>query len=267
MTVRKLELPFITILMASYNEEQSISSAILSIVNQTYKNWELIVIDDGSSDDTAKIVMHFQKSDNRIKLIRNKTNIGLAQSLNRGIGLSQGKYIARMDADDISYPERLQLQAEFLDAHSEIAVVGGNAELFDESGDFIRKTNMPISPQEIKRSIIKMNPMIHPSVMYRREFIQAMEGYDSKLRKKQDYDLWLRGSSMYQFANLKEVIIRYTIQFSKPLTTDMYGFYVRCLNACRQGNYFSGFFWAVTTLGINIMRKFGYKLSSYRKEA
>lgn len=259
------QAPVVSVVMAAYNEVCSISAAIQSIINQTFTDWEFIIVDDGSSDSTVDIIMQFQKHDSRINLINNKTNIGLAGSLNRGIAVSRGKYIARMDADDFSYSERFRLQVEFLDTYTDISVVGGNVDFVDESGNFIRKSNMPSSPHEVRHAITKTNPLIHPSVMCRREFLQIMGGYDERLRKKQDYDLWLRGCDIGRYANLDDVVMRYTVQSSKPVTTDLYGFYVRCLNAYRRRNYVTGVLWAFITLGINIMRKFGYKQSAYRK--
>lgn len=265
--VNKAKVPIVSVVMAAHNEEPCIATAIGSIIDQTFTDWEFIIVDDGSSDATTEIIRRFQSCHDRIKLIVNEMNIGLAASLNRGIALSQGKYIARMDADDISYSERLQLQVKFLETHPEIAVVGGNANYVDETVGFLRKSNMPTTPKEIKRAIAGMNPLIHPSVLCNRDFLQAMGGYDERLCKKQDYDLWLRGCDVYQYANIEKVIMSYTVQLSKPFTTDMYGFYVRCINAYRRRNYAKGFFWAFVTLGSNIMRKFGYRQISYRKES
>ena len=259
--------PVVSIVMAAHNEDICISVAIQSIIDQTFGNWEFIIVDDCSSDRTDEIVREFQKNDGRIKLIANNVNIGLAASLNRGIASAKGKYIARMDADDVSYPDRLRLQKVFLDNNSDVSVVGGNADLIYENGNRIRSTSMPESHDSIKNVIVRMNPMIHPSVMYRRTFIERMGGYDERLRRKQDYDLWLRGIKSHVYANINDVIIRYRVQPSKPISTDLYGFYVRVLNAHRRKNYLIAVPWAVVILGMNIMRKFGYKQRMHRSTA
>ena len=257
-------IPKISVVMAAYNEEQTIRSAITSILEQTFADWELIIVDDTSTDSTSTIVKEFQEKDQRIRLLVNQSNLGLAASLNRGIAIARGKYIARMDADDTSYPDRLHLQKEFLETNQEIAVVGGNADLADELDNVIRSTKMPRTPEEINRLIVKMCPLIHPSVMYRLDFIQKMGGYDERLRRKQDYDLWLRGIRTHNYANVGDTIIRYRFQTSKPLATDLYGFYVRLMNAHRRRDYLGGVFWAFVVLGVNVMRKFGYRQRMHR---
>jgi len=260
----KVNVPTVSVIMAAYNDEAIIASAIQSIKDQTFVGWELIVIDDCSEDNVSMIIENFCDNDDRIRLIRNEKNAGLARCLNRGIAASQGQYIARMDADDISYPDRFQLQVAYLNKHPDIAVVGGNADFVDETGNYINKSNMPITPGEIKRVIARKCPLIHPSIMCRREFLIAMGGYDDKLRRAQDYDLWFRGSAMYNYANLDAVILKYTVQFAKPLKTDLYGFYVRCLNAGRQKNYLEGYLWALMTLCVNILKKVGYRSRGLR---
>lgn len=259
-------IPAISIVMASCNDERFIRSAVQSIIDQSFQDWELIIVDDGSSDGTVGVINELKRNEQRIKLLINERNMGLAASLNKGIAISRGVFIARMDADDVSYPDRLRLQNDFLVKNQKIAVVGGNADLSDESDNVIRSTTLPTSPEEIGRVISKMCPLIHPAVMYRREFIQEMDGYDESLRKKQDYDLWLRGSKTYDYANISDVVIRYRVQKSKPLITDLYGFYVRVINAHRRRDYLRGVFWAFVVLGVNLMRKLGYKQRMHRAQ-
>ena len=102
--------------------------------------------------------------------------------------------------------------------------------------------------------------------MCRREFLHNLNMYDKNLRKKQDYDLWLRGSESFKYANLEDVLVRYTVEYSKPLISDLYGLYVRCLNAHRKRRYVSGYYWAFVAFGINVLTKIGYKQRSYKKK-
>ena len=250
--------------MAAYNESAGITSSIQSVIAQTYTNWELIIIDDASIDDTCELIREHQGKDNRIKLIENEKNIGLANCLNKGIKESKGKYIARLDADDICFPDRFELQINFMIENTEVDVLGGNALLVDEKYNAIRETNMPITHEEIEDGIIKKCPLIHPTVLYKKKFIEELNGYDSTLRKKQDYDLWFRGVKKYKYANLEHTLIKYKTQRSKPIKTDLYGFYVRLINSFRQKKYIVGVYWALVTLGVNLLCKFGYKHRSHR---
>ena len=125
----------VSIIMGVYNEEKTLERCLDSIIAQTYDNWELIVCDDCSDDGTVGILEKYIKKDNRIKLLRNEKNIRLAASLNKCLDAAKGEYIARMDADDISLPNRLEKQVKFLEEHEDIDCVGSNMVVFDESGD------------------------------------------------------------------------------------------------------------------------------------
>lgn len=257
-------LPVISVLMSVFNNVETLEQAIKSIVEQDYRDWELIIIDDASTDKTFSLLKRFQNKDSRIKLFQNDKNIGLSHSLNKAFAASSGKYIARMDADDSCYPSRLGLQKEYLEEHPNIDVVGCNADIVDERGIQITTTNMPLTPEKIRQSIIRINPLIHPSVMIKRSFFEAMGGYNGELRKKQDYDLWLRGVDNHQFANLDLPLIRYRIKNADTLASDLYGFRVRVINSIRRKTLITGIFWAVIVLVTNIFRKFGYRQMAFR---
>ena len=255
----------VSVVMAVFNEVKKIAAAIDSIIDQSFTDWELIVIDDGSLDSTAEVIQRYIKEEPRIRLIENKKNLGLAASLNRGVAAAQGCFIARMDGDDVCYPERLQKQVEYLQLHPNIAVVGANARMVSTDGRQIGMTNMPVSPDEIKRLIIKLNPLIHPLVMFRKSFFEDIGGYDSDLRRKQDYDLWLRGVDSYLYSNLKDVLLDYTVKQTDSFTSDLYGVRVRVINAFRCGKPISGVFWAIGVFLINMARKLGYKQRAHRE--
>jgi glycosyltransferase involved in cell wall biosynthesis len=256
----------ISIIMCAFNNEADVGHAIKSILNQTFTNFELLIVDDGSSDRTNEIIREISSGDMRLSLLVNDENLGLAASLNKAISHSQGRYLARMDADDFSYPERLKVQYDFLEANSNIAVVGSNADLVDGDNEFLRATNLPRTPNDIKKSITRLCPLVHPSVMYRREFITELSGYNEKLRKKQDYDLWLRGVDTYQYANIEQSLLRYRISNSKSIKTDLYGFYVRVLNSIRRKKVLKGASWALLVLSTNLLRKVGYTQKMHRRK-
>ena len=172
----------ISVVMGSFNDQYSISSTIESILNQTYQNWEFIIIDDNSTDDTQKIIESFLKDESRIKFYKNRENIGLAATLNRAISISKGDFIARMDADDISLNNRLEAQKALLDSKSEVMVVGSAAIYDDKVNKKRNLVKMPKTDFEIKKSIFKTSPFIHPSVMMRRDFIEK-KTYQASLTK------------------------------------------------------------------------------------
>jgi glycosyltransferase EpsE len=142
--------PKVSIVMAAYNEERDIGRAVESILAQTFIDWELIIVDDGSTDATADVVRRYAEKDSRINLVRNVTNLKLPASLNRGIGLAQADLIARADADDTNLPERLSKQYEYMQAHPEIDVLGTAAYLLDEAGDRVKTYSHPLTHAELK---------------------------------------------------------------------------------------------------------------------
>lgn len=193
--------------MAVYNGQRYVREAVESILNQTYTDFEFIIVDDGSTDETATILDSFD--DPRIVRSKNEENIGLSRSLNKGLAMARGEYIARMDADDISLPERLAKQVAFLDEHPEVGVVGCA----------IRATNADGSPGHIHRQptvhglilwvLCFGTPIAHPTVVFRRTVVERVGSYDDALLANQDRDLWERLSSVTRFANLSEVYLLY----------------------------------------------------------
>jgi glycosyltransferase involved in cell wall biosynthesis len=251
--------PSVTVIMSVYNSESTLSEAVESIIEQTLKDWEYLVVDDGSRDGSRQLLEKFANQDHRIRIINNPGNMGLAYSLNKAWREGKGKYIARMDADDYSLPHRLATQVEFLDTHPGVDVIGSNAILESDTGNSLGITSMPLLPDQISAKIDRLNPLVHPSVMMRREFIEAMGGYDDTLRKKQDYDLWLRAADQSNFQNLEAPLIRYRVKQSDSFQSDYYGFRVRVRHAVKRGKIITGMYWAVVTLLVNIFRKLGYR--------
>ena len=157
--------PLVSVVMPVYNGERFLKDAIESILNQTYKNFEFIIVDDGSTDDSLKIIKEYQKKDKRIRLIENKKNLGQAKSLNKGLSLAKGKYYAKMDSDDIACKKRIEKEVDFLERNNDYVIVGSNLEIIDENNNTIGYRFYPQKNKEIRKLIIIKSPFAHPSVM------------------------------------------------------------------------------------------------------
>lgn len=177
--------------MGIYNCEDTLEEAVHCIINQTYSNWELIMCDDCSTDNTLKIANMLAKKDGRIKVIKNDKNLTLAPTLNKCLKLAKGKYIARMDGDDICSNDRFEKELKFLENNSEYALVSCNMDLFDKDG--IYKTIFYLSKPS-KQDFIKTSQFCHAGCMLRTEVMKKLDGYSEALNKQrvEDYDLWVR---------------------------------------------------------------------------
>lgn len=200
--------PKVSVVMSVYNGERYLRGAVDSILNQTLRDFEFIIVDDASTDDTWQILTAYARRDSRVALARNEENIGLTRSLNKGLALAQGEYIARMDADDISLPERLKKQVAYLDAHPEVGLLGTWVEIIGEGEERLSVLRRPIDPLFIKWSLLFDNYLVHSTVMYRRSLVEKLGGYNPS-RYAQDYELWSRMSFETQIAILPEVLVRW----------------------------------------------------------
>jgi glycosyltransferase involved in cell wall biosynthesis len=198
--------PRVTVLMSVFNGEKYLREAIDSILNQTFKDFEFLIINDCSTDGTAEILGSYH--DPRIRIVYNEENIGLTKSLNKGLKLAKGEYIARMDADDISLPERLQKQVEFLDTHPEIGVLGTWIQWIDESSKSSRIIHPPTAPGVIGWFLIFENCVAHPSVMMRADVIKQLGFYNVEAIHAQDYDLWVRANFITRIANIPDTLLQ-----------------------------------------------------------
>lgn len=183
--------PLVSVIIACYNCEKYVKSAILSITTQTYKNLEILITDDSSTDNTYRILCELAKSDNRIVVFKNETNLKLPKTLNDMIARSNGKYIARMDADDISLPERIEKQVAWMESHPDYAICGTNAWYIAENEKRIGKSRIPATNEEINRAKYYISPFLHPSVLVLKKILETYQ-YNDKYLKAQDYELWFR---------------------------------------------------------------------------
>lgn len=201
--------PLVSIIMGVYNGADTIERCVNSILSQTYKNWEFIICDDCSTDNTYFILKEIQKNDNRILLLRNKKNKRLAAALNECLAHAKGKYIARMDADDESMPKRLEKQVKFLEENPEYAVVG--TARYIVAGEKIKGIRKGYEIPD-KRILLKDVPHAHPTIMMRQEAYRILGGYtESKdTMRAEDLDLWIRFYAKgYRGYNIQEPLYRY----------------------------------------------------------
>lgn len=194
--------------MSVHNGARYLREAISSMLNQTLKEFEFIIVNDASTDESESIINSF--NDPRIKIIKNEQNIGLTKSLNIALQKSTGSYIARMDADDISLPERLTVQKNFLDTHPDIVCVGSALRIIDENGVMCGTKAVFSDPDILGFHMRLKNQIAHPTVMFRKDAILHEGGYDESFRYAQDYDLWSRLLQKgYRFSNIETPLLLY----------------------------------------------------------
>lgn len=199
---KRAELPRVSVLMAVHNGRDHVRQAMDSIYRQTYQNFEFIIVDDASTDGTAEMLQQWK--DHRTAIIRNETNLGLTKSLNIGLQHCRGEYIARMDADDISLPERFARQVDFLDRHSDFAMVGSSYYRINGEGTIEKVINVPADDSAIRKWLRQKSPFGHGTVMMRRSVLAGCGGYNERYMYSQDFELWLRLAETHQLANLAE---------------------------------------------------------------
>lgn len=224
--------------LGSQSETRTASSAYLkdaiqSILDQSYKDFEFIIINDASTDGTANYLKSL--SDKRIKIIINEKNLGLALSLNIGLKAAKGDYVARMDADDISLPQRFEKQINFFKAHEDYILVGSQVMWMDKNNNVISGFDVPLKDEDIRKKLIARNQFHHATVMFRRYDIEKLGAYRNNLNGVEDYDLWFRVIKKGKVANLPERLVKRRIH-EKALTqknhfkTELLALKVRIMN-------------------------------------
>lgn len=217
------KIPKISVVVSVYNGEKYLKEAIESILNQTEKDFELIIIDDGSFDTTEAIIKSF--TDERIKYYK-KNHEGLVSALNFGVQQAQALYIARMDADDIAKLERLEKQLSFMKS-KDLVVCGTYADIIDQAGTVIGNMSYPPNQFQIKLFTLLHNPFIHPSVMIRRDIFEKVGGYRKFFRHIEDYELWTRIVFRYKTDNLPESLLQYRVHGSQITKNKLFGIRTR----------------------------------------
>lgn len=199
--------------MATYNEPVDyISQSVSSILDQTYKNIELIVCDDSTNEDTKAALNNFAKNDSRLHLIRKPKRMGFVKALNEGLKQAKGELIARMDGDDISLPERIEKEVDFALSHPSIDLFGGNMYVINKDGDVISQRTYKSKPNEFKRRFLYRNPLAHPTIMFKRKIIDDGFLYNPDFKKAEDLDFYLRlYKNHYSLSNMNDFLVKYRV--------------------------------------------------------
>jgi glycosyltransferase involved in cell wall biosynthesis len=213
-------VPRVSVVMAVRNGERHLEEAVESILAQTLGELELIVIDDGSDDETPGILRRLAERDSRMRVLSQSPR-GQVAALNLGWRSARAPIVARMDADDIAAPERLALQAAALGANPELALVGSAVTVIDEHGRSLTTISYPCSPNEVRERLGTSNPFAHPAVTVRRTALERAAGYRAAFAPAEDYDLWLRLGETDELANLEEALLSYRIHGGQLTGSDL----------------------------------------------
>lgn len=203
-------MPRVTVVMAMYNAAQFLHQAVASVLAQTYRDFELIVVDDASTDDSLSVLEGF--SDPRMRIIRHRTNMGAALSRNDALSVASGEFVAIMDADDVCAPARLERQVAFLDANPQAGLVGcGIYDVIDESGEILYTAYLPEDNETIQKTLVQRWCFLHPSIMFRRELLRYAGGYREVFEPAEDHDFILRILEHCEPHNLSERLVSYRL--------------------------------------------------------
>lgn len=209
-----MDTPLVSVVIVVRNVERFLGEAIESIVKQSFSDFELIVLDYGSTDKSKQIAAGFAATDSRVRL-HDVRECSLVEARNAGCSLAQGKYIAVMDADDVSASGRLQCQVDLIEKHPQVGLVGGAAEWIDATGRPMWVLTFPTNDREIQETLLAHFPFCHSAVLIRREIFQRVGGYRAVFTASHDYDLCLRISEHAQCANLAQVVVKYRVHGSQ----------------------------------------------------
>ncbi len=206
--------------MTVYNGLPYLERSLQSVLNQTFTNYEFVIVDDGSSDGSVKLVEDYAAKDARIRLIANTVNKGQTLCLNQGLAEARGEWIARQDADDLSDPLRFASQMRFLDQRPHLGLLGTNGWLIDALGRSLGLINAPSGEENVRWSSIFYNPFLHTAVCFRRQIALDLGGYNTAFRIAQDYDLWTRIMESHPADNLAERLVTYRVHQSSLSNSD-----------------------------------------------
>lgn len=203
--------PLISVVLPVFNQNQEyLRLSIESILQQSFRDFELLIIDDGSTHSECLTTLEkLSTTDNRIRIIRNKPNRGIIESLNRGLKLARGPFIARMDSDDIALPHRFQKQIDFLKKNPAIDLVGAWVDIIDMKGNKIGTLHPPTHSNFLRKNILKRNFLIHPTWMFRSSLLKRVGGYRENAQSVEDYDFLLRVAQKRKIANIPEPLLKY----------------------------------------------------------
>lgn len=203
--------PLVSVIMPAYNAEKYIGEAIESILHQTFREFEFIIVDDASTDSTWSVIERYALKDKRIRTYRNRKNMKSCRNYIKAMNLAKGKYLAIMDNDDVSFPYRIEKQFEFLEKHPEVGIVGGTIEIIDNNGNYVAKRKYHLTDGDIRKNIFKYSPFAHPLVMIRKSVLEQIGYYNPEYAPADDYDLYFRIGKVAKFANLSDALLKYRV--------------------------------------------------------
>lgn len=201
--------PKVSVIMSVYNGAKYLREAVDSILSQSFLDFEFVIIDDCSNDNSPAILKEYSEQDSRVRVITNEFNLGLTKNLNKAVREARGEYLARFDCDDVSLPDRFKEQVEFLDKNKNCGMVGLWADVIDGNGKYLRTIKYPIANDELKKDLIKYNPFFHPGIMMRKEALVNIGLYNESWRFAQDYEMYFRMAKKYEVANIPKILLKY----------------------------------------------------------
>ena len=221
--------------MSCYNAEKTVARAIESILLQTFSQFEFVIIDDCSADQTLSIIRKYEKRDSRIRVVKNEKNLGLSASLNKGIEASKAPIIARMDADDESVPDRLYVQYSHLSDNQHIDIVGSGIVLRDSNGRIVGERILPTFHNDIVKRIFRKPILYHPTILIRKRVFDTIASYNPNLKWAEDADLWYRIYDRVTFSNINRALVIYTVKEKLSIRNALTNIRVKYSNLKRRG--------------------------------
>ena len=216
-----MDRPLVSVLMPVYNAERYLRAAVDSVLAQSYPRFELVMVDDGSTDASWRIVQDYAERDARVKALRNERNLRVVKARNRAFTVADpsSKYFAIMDSDDVCVPDRLEREVQFLEGHPDHGLVGGHTIIIDDQGVEVGIRRYPCAHEHIMQVITRYNPIAQPGVMIRRSALEQIGDYDERYPGCEDYDLWLRMAEHFKLANLDAPTLKYRISATQGKRT------------------------------------------------
>jgi glycosyltransferase involved in cell wall biosynthesis len=213
--------PLVSVVIPVHNGQEYIKEALDSCIKQTYPTLEIIVVDDKSQDNTLNILRKYEQKNSRVKVLSVEKQHGLGNVINIGIRESEGKYIARMDADDVMYPDRIEKQVEYLERNPNCVAVGGQIDIIDKDGNIIGHREYAIKDEDIKKNRFLFQPFAHPAVTLRKSTLEEIGLYPEDMWKVEDVKLFLILSTKGEFHNLEDTLLKYRVTFKTESQSKM----------------------------------------------
>lgn len=249
---RRTHHELVSIILPVKDGERYLSEALDSMLTQTYTHWEMIIVDDGSQDGTADILKKYQARDPRIRVITNKRSVGISKALNKGIKNARGVFIARMDADDISYPKRLEKQVKYLHTHTDVIAIGTQCDIIDAQGRKTSVKNFPLTHEEIYETVFRFNPLQHPTLMVNRTLLPKKFVFYDVLDGAEDLNLLFKLFPFGKVANMNQNLLAYRIHGDNSSFKKIKHIYKQALEARIQGITKYGYRPSFQSIGLTI---------------